>query len=76
MASHIHRTHRSGWLRAAVLSANDGVLSISGLMLGVAAAHTCSNGILVAGLAGLVAGALSMGSGEYVPSCCTHAMGL
>jgi len=66
MASHIHRTHRSGWLRAAVLGANDGVLSIAGLMLGVAAAHTSANGIFVAGLAGLVAGALSMGAGEYV----------
>jgi vacuolar iron transporter family protein len=66
MASHIHFTHRSGWLRAAVLGANDGVLSISSLMLGVAAAHTSSSGILVAGLTGLFAGALSMASGEYV----------
>jgi VIT1/CCC1 family predicted Fe2+/Mn2+ transporter len=66
MASHIHRTHRSGWLRAAVLGANDGVLSISSLMLGVAAAHTSSSGILVAGLVGLFGGALSMGAGEYV----------
>jgi VIT1/CCC1 family predicted Fe2+/Mn2+ transporter len=66
MASHIHFTHRSGWLRAAVLGANDGVVSISSLMLGVAAAHTNSSGILVAGLAGLFAGALSMAAGEYV----------
>lgn len=66
MASHIHFTHRSGWLRAAVLGANDGVLSISSLMLGVAAAHTSSSGIFIAGLAGLFAGALSMASGEYV----------
>jgi vacuolar iron transporter family protein len=66
MVSHTHRTHRSGWLRAGVLGANDGVLSISGLMLGVAAADASSNGILLAGLAGVVAGALSMGAGEYV----------
>ncbi len=66
MNPHIHFTHRSGWLRAAVLGANDGVLSISSLMLGVAAAHTNSSGILVAGLAGLFAGALAMASGEYV----------
>ena len=66
MTQHIHRTHRSGWLRAGVLGANDGVLSISSLMLGVAAAHTGFSGILVAGLAGLVGGALSMGAGEYV----------
>src|ERR1019366_4674732 len=66
MASQIHRTHRSGWLRAAVLGANDGVLSISSLLLGVAAAHMGSSGIMVTGFAGLVAGALSMGAGEYV----------
>lgn len=66
MTPHTHRTHRSGWLRAGVLGANDGVLSISSLMLGVAAAHTGFSGILVAGLAGLVGGALSMGAGEYV----------
>lgn len=66
MAEHVHRTHRSGWLRASVLGANDGVLSISGLMLGVAAAHATASPILVAGVAGLVAGALSMGAGEYV----------
>ena len=66
MASHVHRTHRSGWLRAGVLGANDGTLSISSLVLAVAAAHTDPHGILVAGLAGLVAGVLSMGAGEYV----------
>ena len=66
MDPHVHRTHRSGWLRASVLGANDGVLSIASLMLGVAAAHTSASGILIAGLAGLVGGALSMGAGEYV----------
>jgi VIT1/CCC1 family predicted Fe2+/Mn2+ transporter len=66
MTSHIHFTHRSGWLRAAVLGANDGVLSIASLMLGVAAAQTNASGVLVAGLAGLFAGALAMASGEYV----------
>ncbi|MFI4941404.1 MAG: VIT family protein [Burkholderiales bacterium] len=66
MTLHIHRTHRSGWLRAGVLGANDGVLSISGLLLGVAAAHMSASGILLTGFAGLVAGALSMGAGEYV----------
>ena len=66
MASHVHRTHRSGWMRAGLLGANDGVLSISGLMLGVAAAHASPSGIFAAGIAGLVAGALSMGAGEYV----------
>jgi VIT1/CCC1 family predicted Fe2+/Mn2+ transporter len=63
---HTHRTHRSGWLRAAVLGANDGVLSMSGLMVGVAAAQTQSHGVLVSGVAGLVAGMLSMAAGEYV----------
>ena len=66
MEIHVHRTHRSGWLRAAVLGANDGVLSISGLTLGVIAAHTSPPGILIAGLSGLVAGSLAMGAGEYV----------
>src|ERR1700694_466939 len=66
MTSHIHRTSRSGWLRAGVLGANDGVLSISSLLVGVAAAHMGSSGILVTGFYGLVAGALSMGAGEYV----------
>jgi VIT1/CCC1 family predicted Fe2+/Mn2+ transporter len=66
MVSHNHRTHRSGWLRAAVLGANDGLLSISSLMLGVAAARMGPNEILITGLAGLVAGALAMAAGEYV----------
>lgn len=66
MTPHTHRTGRSGWLRAGVLGANDGVLSISSLLLGVAAAHMGGNVILVTGFAGLVAGALSMGAGEYV----------
>jgi len=66
VAGHVHRTHRSGWLRAAVLGANDGALSISSLVLGVAAAHTEPHGIIIAGVAGLVAGILSMGAGEYV----------
>jgi VIT1/CCC1 family predicted Fe2+/Mn2+ transporter len=66
MSTHTHRTHRSGWLRAGVLGANDGLLSISGLMIGVAAAHATSSGIVVTGLAGLIAGALSMGAGEYI----------
>jgi VIT1/CCC1 family predicted Fe2+/Mn2+ transporter len=65
-ALHVHRTHRSGWLRAVVLGANDGVLSISGLMLGVEAMRTTPSGVLAAGIAGIVAGALSMGAGEFV----------
>jgi len=66
MASHVHRTHRSGWMRASLLGANDGVLSIAGLMLGVAATRAMPSEILAAGIAGVVAGALSMGAGEYV----------
>ena len=61
-----HRTARIGWLRAAVLGANDGILSTSSLMLGVAAAHATHGGVLVAGVAGLVAGSMSMAAGEYV----------
>src|SRR6202049_5358382 len=61
-----HRTGRIGWLRAAVLGANDGILSTSSLVLGVAAAHATHSNVLVAGVAGLVAGALSMAAGEYV----------
>ena len=57
---------RVGWLRAAVLGANDGILSTSSLVLGVAAAHASRGSILVAGIAGLVAGAMSMAAGEYV----------
>lgn len=61
-----HRTERIGWLRAAVLGANDGIISTSSLMVGVAAASTDRRDIVVAGVAGLVAGALSMAAGEYV----------
>jgi VIT1/CCC1 family predicted Fe2+/Mn2+ transporter len=61
-----HRTHRIGWLRAAVLGANDGIVSTASLVLGVTAAGVNSQGILVAGVAGLVAGAMSMAAGEYV----------
>jgi VIT1/CCC1 family predicted Fe2+/Mn2+ transporter len=61
-----HRTHRIGWLRASVLGANDGIVSTSSLVLGVAAAGVNSTAILVAGVAGLVAGAMSMAAGEYV----------
>src|SRR5665213_1859521 len=61
-----HRTGRIGWLRAAVLGANDGILSTSSLVLGVAAAHSTHSNVLIAGVAGLVAGAMSMAAGEYV----------
>jgi VIT1/CCC1 family predicted Fe2+/Mn2+ transporter len=61
-----HYTHRIGWLRAAVLGANDGIVSTAALVVGVAAAQTGRSAILVAGLAGLVAGAMSMAAGEYV----------
>ena len=61
-----HKTHRIGWLRAAVLGANDGIVSTASLVMGVAAAGSTSNSILVAGVAGLVAGAMSMAAGEYV----------
>ena len=61
-----HRIKRAGWLRAAVLGANDGVVSTASLVLGVAAASSSRAGILVAGVAGLVAGAMSMAAGEYV----------
>jgi len=61
-----HRTGRTGWLRAAVLGANDGILSTSSLVLGVAAAHASHASVLVAGIAGLVAGSMSMAAGEYV----------
>lgn len=61
-----HRTHRIGWLRAAVLGANDGIVSTASLIVGVAAAESSRAGILVAGMAGLVAGAMSMAAGEYV----------
>jgi VIT1/CCC1 family predicted Fe2+/Mn2+ transporter len=61
-----HRTHRTGWLRAAVLGANDGIVSTASLVLGVAAAGAGTQGTLLAGVAGLVAGAMSMAAGEYV----------
>jgi vacuolar iron transporter family protein len=61
-----HRTHRIGWLRAAVLGANDGIVSTASLIMGVAAAGASSKSILIAGVAGLVAGAMSMAAGEYV----------
>ena len=61
-----HRTDRIGWLRAAVLGANDGIVSTASLMIGVAAASSSHGNILVAGVAGLVAGAMSMAAGEYV----------
>lgn len=61
-----HKSHRSNWLRAAVLGVNDGVVSTASLMIGVATAHAGSNTILTAGIAGLAAGALSMAAGEYV----------
>lgn len=62
----VHRAHRIGWLRAAVLGANDGIVSTASLIIGVAAASTSHDGILLAGAAGLVAGAMSMAAGEYV----------
>jgi VIT1/CCC1 family predicted Fe2+/Mn2+ transporter len=61
-----HRTERVGWLRAAVLGANDGIVSTASLVLGVAAAHGTRSSVLVAGVAGLVAGAMAMAAGEYV----------
>jgi VIT1/CCC1 family predicted Fe2+/Mn2+ transporter len=62
----LHRTEHIGWLRAAVLGANDGLISTSSLIVGVAAAATGRPAVLLAGMAGLVAGALSMAAGEYV----------
>lgn len=61
-----HRIGRIGWLRAAVLGANDGILSTASLVLGVASAHASHTNVLVAGVAGLVAGTMSMAAGEYV----------
>jgi VIT1/CCC1 family predicted Fe2+/Mn2+ transporter len=61
-----HRVHHVGWLRAAVLGANDGIVSTASLVVGVAAAAVDRSGVLVAGVAGLVAGAMSMAAGEYV----------
>lgn len=62
----LHRTHHAGWLRAAVMGANDGIVSTASLLVGVAAAGTGHDAILVAGCAGLAAGAMSMAAGEYV----------
>jgi VIT1/CCC1 family predicted Fe2+/Mn2+ transporter len=62
----IHYAERIGWLRAAVLGANDGIVSTASLVVGVAAAQTAHSGVLIAGVAGLVAGAMSMAAGEYV----------
>jgi len=64
--SEVHMVHRIGWLRAAVLGANDGLVSTSSLVVGVAAAGSGATEILIAGFAGLVAGAMSMAAGEYV----------
>ena len=61
-----HKTHRGGWLRAGVMGANDGIVSTASLVLGVAAASAPTSQVMVAGLAGLVAGEFSMGVGEYV----------
>jgi VIT1/CCC1 family predicted Fe2+/Mn2+ transporter len=61
-----HRIHHTGWLRAAVLGANDGIVSTASLVVGVAAATVDRSGVLIAGVAGLVAGAMSMAAGEYV----------
>ena len=62
----VHFINRSGWLRAAVLGANDGIVSVSSLIVGVAAADPDPSGVLIAGVAGLAAGAMSMAAGEYV----------
>ena len=61
-----HRVHRVGWLRAAVLGANDGIVSTASLIIGVASASASQDSILLAGVAGLVAGSMSMAAGEYV----------
>ena len=61
-----HKSHRAAWLRAAVLGADDGIVSTASLMLGVAAAQSSKQAVLTAGVAGLIAGALSMAAGEYV----------
>lgn len=64
-----HKVQHLGWLRAAVLGANDGIISTASLMMGIAAAQTSSHTILLTGIAGLVAGSLSMAAGEYVSVC-------
>lgn len=67
--NHLHRSHRVGWLRASVMGANDGIVSTASLLIGVAAAAATHNEILIAGIAGVVAGAMSMAAGEYVSVC-------
>src|SRR5665213_4060874 len=67
-----HRVGRSGWLRAAVLGANDGLLSTSSLIIGVASASAGRSAILIAGVAGLIAGAMSMAAGEFVSVSSQH----
>ena len=72
MDIHNYETHyssRIGWLRAAVLGANDGIVSTASLVIGVASASAARGEVLVAGIAGLVAGAMSMAAGEYVSVC-------
>lgn len=64
--SEFHRSHHIGWLRAAVLGANDGIISTSSLIIGIASAHATHQNILLTGMAGLVSGAMSMAAGEYV----------
>ena len=66
MKPEIHFINRSGWLRAAVLGVNDGILSTTSIAIGIAAASDTRNPIILAALAGLVAGALAMAAGEYV----------
>jgi vacuolar iron transporter family protein len=61
-----HRTHRTSWLRAAVLGANDGIISTASLLVGMASAHAARSSLLIAGVAGLAAGTMSMAAGEYV----------
>jgi VIT1/CCC1 family predicted Fe2+/Mn2+ transporter len=61
-----HRIERVGWLRATVLGANDGILSTASLIIGVATSHATHANVMIAGIAGLVAGAMSMAAGEYV----------
>lgn len=61
-----HRIERIGWLRAAVLGANDGIISVASLLMGIAAAHASSMNIAITGIAALIAGAMSMAAGEYI----------
>jgi vacuolar iron transporter family protein len=61
-----HRSHHTNWLRAAVLGANDGIISTASLIIGVAAANTSFETIMLTGVAGVIAGAMSMAAGEYV----------